>query len=304
MDCGGRHRGDGELASHHAQHHASPSDFVPSCLVVQHVEPERPYAIGDALAAAGVTVDLRRVFAGDPVPADASGFAGLVVMGGPMSARRDEGFPTRRAELDLLADAAGPRGAHPGGVSRGPAARPRRRGERCSRDRRSRGRLGSGRAHRRGRRRPPAGRPARSADRPALARRTPTTRRPVSVHLAASARYRGQAFRVGPRAWGLQFHLEVDDAAVAAFLDAFGRGRRQAGTTPEAIEAESPVGPGGPGAAPRPGPRPLRRPGAPARDRERERPGWLGSGYASAEQARVSGVLNLTTYVVSEATCP
>ncbi len=29
---------------------------MPSCLVVQHVEPEGPYAIGDALAAAGIDV--------------------------------------------------------------------------------------------------------------------------------------------------------------------------------------------------------------------------------------------------------
>ncbi len=42
-----------------------------------------------------------------------------------------------------------------------------------------------------------------------------------AVHLARSARYEQQAFRVGPNAWGLQFHLEVDAAAIAGFASAF-----------------------------------------------------------------------------------
>jgi hypothetical protein len=39
--------------------------------------------------------------------------------------------------------------------------------------------------------------------------------------LASSARYPNQAFRVGERAWGLQFHVEADEPAVAAYVDAF-----------------------------------------------------------------------------------
>jgi GMP synthase-like glutamine amidotransferase len=76
-----------------------------SCLVVQHVEPEGPYAIAEALEEAGVAVDVRRVFASAALPTDLSDVDGVVIMGGPMSASRDEGFPTRRAELALLVDA-------------------------------------------------------------------------------------------------------------------------------------------------------------------------------------------------------
>ncbi|HSP39116.1 MAG TPA: hypothetical protein VLR26_15340, partial [Frankiaceae bacterium] len=37
-----------------------------------------------------------------------------------------------------------------------------------------------------------------------------------ATHLATSARYQQQAFRIGARAYGLQFHVEVDgDAATA-----------------------------------------------------------------------------------------
>ncbi|MEV8394200.1 MULTISPECIES: methyltransferase domain-containing protein [unclassified Streptomyces] len=42
-----------------------------------------------------------------------------------------------------------------------------------------------------------------------------------AVALASCDRYPVQAFRVGAAAWGLQFHLEVDAAAVGAFARAF-----------------------------------------------------------------------------------
>jgi len=219
--------------------HANPFDSVPSCLVVQHVELERPYAIGDALGAAGVALDVRRVFAGEPLPPDAAGLAGVVVMGGPMSARADAGFPSRRAELDLLADAV--RRAVPTlGVCLGAQLLALAGG----------GRVLSGAAG------PEigwgpveltedahhdpllGGLPDRLA---VLHWHSDTFDLPAgSVHLAASARYRGQAFRVGARAWGLQFHLEVDERAVAAFLGAFGEDAVPAGTTPEAIASRSP----------------------------------------------------------------
>ena len=75
--------------------------MIAVCLVVQHVAPERPFTIESALRALGVRIDVRRVYAGDPIPDHASGLDGLVVMGGPMSAHRDEGFPTRMAEVYL-----------------------------------------------------------------------------------------------------------------------------------------------------------------------------------------------------------
>ena len=44
---------------------------------------------------------------------------------------------------------------------------------------------------------------------------------PDAEHLAHSDRYPNQAFRLGPVAWGLQFHLEVTLAAVEGFLREF-----------------------------------------------------------------------------------
>lgn len=213
-------------------------DSTPTCLVVQHVEPEHLYVLGDALADAGVAVDIRRTYAGEPLPTDVGGFAGLVVMGGPMSAHNDRGFPTRQAELDLLADAIA-REVPTLGVCLGAQLLAL---------------AGGGRVFP-GTNGPEVGwAPIEftelAAD-DALLSGLPDRLKvlhwhedtfefpPGGVPLAASSRYRAQAFRIGPRAWGLQFHLEVDDAAVAAFLDTFGQDVVNAGTSAEEIETES-----------------------------------------------------------------
>jgi GMP synthase (glutamine-hydrolysing) len=62
---------------------------------------------------------------------------------------------------------------------------------------------------------------------------------PGAALLAVSPCYRSQAFRCGARAWGLQFHLEIDRQAVAAFVAAFGAEARRAGVTAASIEADT-----------------------------------------------------------------
>jgi GMP synthase-like glutamine amidotransferase len=190
------------------------------CLVVQHVASESAFVIEDALVGAGVAVDTRRVFEGEPVPEDASEFGGLVVMGGPMSASSDDGFPTRTAELALLVDAldAGVPtlgvclGAQLIAVAAGSAAYPGEHGpeigwspvdltRECDDD-------------------------AIFADLPerltVLQWHGDTFDLPVRAQLLASnPTYPHQAFRVGDVAWGLQFHLEVTEPAVNGFLHAF-----------------------------------------------------------------------------------
>lgn len=209
-----------------------------SCLVIQHLEPEGPYVIGDALAEAGVAVDVRAVHTGAPLPPDLADVDGLVVMGGPMSAASDEGFASRRAELGLLADGLGRGlpvlgvclGAQLLAVAGGGTVYPGAAGPEI------------GWA--------PVALTAAAGDDPLLAG-LPTELTVLHWHgdtfdppagatvLASNARYRHQAFRLGARAWGLQFHLEVDRPAVAAFLDAFGADARDAGSDPESIQADS-----------------------------------------------------------------
>jgi GMP synthase-like glutamine amidotransferase len=213
---------------------------MPNCLVVQHIAPEPAFAIAEALVGAGVVIDTRRVFAGDLIPADASGLDGLVVMGGPMSAASDQDFPTRTAEIALIADAvrreaptlgvclgaqllavAGGGSVFPGPsgpeVGWGPVVLA---GE-CASDR--------------------------------LFAGLPTTLKVLhwhgdtfdlpegAVRLAGNSTYANQGFRLGPAAWGTQFHLEVTAAAVDGFLAAFGADAEQTDGGPGAIRAATPA---------------------------------------------------------------
>lgn len=212
---------------------------MPSCLVIQHVEPERPYAIGKALSECGVDLVVCRVFAHDPLPERLDHVAGLVVMGGPMSAASDDGFPTRAGEIDLLEQAL-ERGLPTLGVCLGAQLLAVAAGEGASGGTAGM-EVGWG--------------PVRlttHAGTDPLLHGLPGTLRVLHWHgdtftlpaagyrLASSRRYREQAFRVGERAWGFQFHLEVDRAAVVAFLDSFGLDALAAGTSPEVIWADTP----------------------------------------------------------------
>jgi len=211
---------------------------VPSCLVVQHVEPEGPYAIATALAKAGVGVDLCSLPTGRKLPPSLEGYAGLVVMGGPMSAVSDQGFLTRARELALLERAlelhlptlgvclgaqllAAAAGAQVYAGAEGPEV---------------------GWA--------PVWLTAEAASDPLFAG-LPTELCVLHWHgdtfdlpagaarLASSTLYPNQAFRAGSLAWGLQFHLEVDASAVRAFLAAFGDDAGALSTGARAIAEEA-----------------------------------------------------------------
>jgi len=208
------------------------------CLVVQHLEPEGPYLIADALDAAGVAVDTCAVFAGDVVPTDLTGYAALVVMGGPMSAAADEGFPSRRRELRLLQEAV-ERDIPTLGVCLGAQLLAV---------------AGGGGVHR-GTAGPEIGWMPVTLDGAAsgddLFRGVPSPvpvlhwhgdtfdLPPGAARLARSERYPNQAFRIGRRAWGLQFHLEVDEHAVEVFAGTFAADAAAAGVAPESIVAST-----------------------------------------------------------------
>lgn len=79
--------------------------MVAECLIVQHVAVEPPGLIGDAVAVAGVSARTVRVFAGEPVPTDASGFRSVVVMGGPMGVADVGRLSHLRDEMKLIESA-------------------------------------------------------------------------------------------------------------------------------------------------------------------------------------------------------
>ncbi len=188
-------------------------------LVVQHLEPEQPSLLGAALIDEGCEIDLVRVDLGQPLPSTIGGHDALVVLGGPMSAASDEGFPSRRDEIALLADALD-RGTPTLGVCLGAQLLAVAAGAGISAGPEAEIGWGPIRLH-----------DAATSD-PLFAGVGPdvevlhwhgeTFDLPAgSVLLAGSDRYAHQAVRVGDAAWGLQFHLEVDDAAVRRFVAAF-----------------------------------------------------------------------------------
>ncbi|MFJ8309572.1 MULTISPECIES: methyltransferase domain-containing protein [unclassified Streptomyces] len=213
-----------------------------SVVVVQHEPGEGPYAIATALESAGLRMRVCRVWAGDRVPTGLIGVEALVVMGGPMSAYSDQGFPTREAELALVRAALAADvpvlgvclGAQLLAVAAGGAARPG-----------SGAQIGWGGISLS----PPADADLLFAGLPEQLRvlhwHGDTMDLPDrAVLLASCDRYPVQAFRVNSSAWGLQFHLEVDSAAVDAFAAAFPEEAASAPglrhDTPESLAALAP----------------------------------------------------------------
>jgi GMP synthase-like glutamine amidotransferase len=190
-----------------------------TCVVLQHAPAEAAYAVGDALDAAGVALDVRRPYAGDTIPVSAAGLSGVVAMGGAMSAASDDGFPSRKAELALLRDALD-RGVPVLGVCLGAQLLAAAAGAAVFAGAAGL-ELGWG---------PVTLEDAAAGD--ALFGGLPSPLWVLNWHgdtfdlpapalrLASGARYRNQAFRLGDRAWGVQFHLEVDQSVVDAWIEA------------------------------------------------------------------------------------
>lgn len=194
--------------------------------------------IADALHERGARLRHVRADRGEPVPTSTDGLAGLVVMGGLQDAYSDEGFPSRQAELALLADAAR-RGVPTLGVclgaqllaeAAGGAAKP-----------------GHG---------PEVGwlpvELTEAAGHDPLFTGVPSPLTvlqwhfdtfdlpPEAVLLARSEQYPNQAFRVGERAWGLQLHVEVDESTVAQFLESTPQDAAHVAGGAAALLAETP----------------------------------------------------------------
>ncbi|MGI5460249.1 methyltransferase domain-containing protein [Streptomyces sp. CA-249302] len=198
--------------------------------IVEHAPQEGPYALGTALEAAGLPTRVCRTWAGDPVPETADDIVALVVMGGAMAAYED--FPGRTAELALLRaalDAEVPvlgicLGAQLLAIAAGGAAKPG-----------SGAQVGWGEV-----------RTVEAVHADPLFTAVPERLRVLHWHsdtmdlpagatlLASCDRYPVQAFRVGGSAWGIQFHLELDEEGVKAFAAAF---PEEAATEPGLVES-------------------------------------------------------------------
>ncbi len=210
----------------------------PTVLVVQHVTIEGPGRLETWLGEAGWRLDVRNVESGASLPRSLAGYGALVVLGGSMSVHDADRYPHLQqteellrlavaADLpvlgiclggQLLASALGGR-VEPNAVREiGP---------------------GTIRLTKEGRADPLfAGLPA---ELPVFQwhGETFSVLPPGGVLLAGSAACRHQAFRVGRRAYGLQFHFEVDEPMVCAWAEAYAEElRADRGLAPEELAAE------------------------------------------------------------------
>ncbi|HEX6873367.1 MAG TPA: type 1 glutamine amidotransferase, partial [Micromonosporaceae bacterium] len=59
------------------------------CLVIENDPTDDPRRLGEWLVEAGLTLEVCRPYQGDPVPADLTGYAALLVLGGDQHAYPD-----------------------------------------------------------------------------------------------------------------------------------------------------------------------------------------------------------------------
>ncbi len=206
-----------------------------SALVVTHTPSEGPGLIGDWLAEAGMELTVLAPWDGDEVPATAAGYDALVVMGGPQQAYDDTSAPWLRATKDLLASAVSERvpvlgiclGAQLLAEATGGVVEPGDNGPE----------IGA---------RLVGKRDIAGAD--PLVWDTPmswicvqwhwdavTELPPGATLLAGSPRYPHQMFRVGERAWGLQFHIETPAEMLRSWAQADAASLSELGLDPALV---------------------------------------------------------------------
>lgn len=208
-------------------------------LVLTNAEHEGPGLLAEWLPAEGLDLDVVALWRGEPVPSSLEGYRALVVMGGPQDAYDDasaawladlkallrlaveQRVPTLGVCLgaQLLATALGGQVA-PG--EQGPELGPRLVGKRDA-----------------------AGADPLLWDLPLSPLVVQwhwdavTALPPAATLLMAGTAYEHQAFRVGDRAWGLQFHVEADEALVRAWVDADGPDLAAQGVDVDALAARA-----------------------------------------------------------------
>jgi GMP synthase-like glutamine amidotransferase len=184
-----------------------------TALVVTHTATEGPGLLGTWLPEAGLALHEVRPWQGEALPTSLEGFSALVVMGGPQQAY-DDSLPWGPQVLALLREAVADGvpalgvclGAQLLAVACGGTVAPGEEGPE----------LGASLV---------AKRDVAGADpllwdlplSPVVVQwhwDAVTELPPGSTLLMSSPRYPHQAFRVGERAWGLQFHVECDAAMV------------------------------------------------------------------------------------------
>jgi GMP synthase (glutamine-hydrolysing) len=189
----------------------------PNWLAIQHVDFEGPGLIAELAAQRGLALEVCHVYRGEQLPAQEE-IAGLVVMGGPMGVADTVEHPQLLLERELIASLA--RSGRPVlGVCLGAQLLADALGARVYRGAADEVGLGAVSLTAAGREDPVLGAPG-LATLPVMHWHRDTFDLPAQASwLARSDRYPHQAFRMGERAYGLQFHVEVNRELADAWAD-------------------------------------------------------------------------------------
>jgi len=185
---------------------------TPGILLIQHADGEGPGALQPILEASGRPLTRVRAHRGERVPRSVGETAAIVILGGPMGVKDADRHPHLHDEIRLAEDALG-RGVPILAVCLGSQILAAAAGARVY----------PGPAQEigwfdvsltpEGRRDPILG--GLPAEGPMFHWHGDTFDLPAGAALLASSRlYAHQAFRAGPRAWGVQFHPEITEEMV------------------------------------------------------------------------------------------
>lgn len=193
----------------------------PGFVVVQHVASEGPGLLAAIAQQRALPLDIRRMDLGETLP-NASALAALVVLGGPMGVYQAADHPHLLAEQRLL-EAAVSHGIPVLGICLGAQLLAAALGAPVYQGPAPEIGFGEVKLTADGADDPLLG-PA-GASFPAFHWHADTFDLPPgAAHLAATRAYHHQAFRVGARAWGLQFHIELDKGLAKEWAAALPRG--------------------------------------------------------------------------------
>jgi GMP synthase-like glutamine amidotransferase len=202
-------------------------------LAIQNDPTDDLRLLGDWLTEAGLELSVLRPYAGEPLPETLAGFAALVVLGGEQNAYPSAGgepgapwFPAlegllRKAVRERVPTLAVCLGAQLLATAHGGLVEPAREGPEVGPTLVAKRDIAE---------RDPLWAPVPMAPDVLQWHLDEITELPLgAVLLAASPRYPYQAYRLGPCAWGTQFHIECDTAMFAGWaagggetLDALG----------------------------------------------------------------------------------
>ena len=188
-----------------------------SAIVLQHTPTEGPEQVGAIAMDRGMALDVRHVYRGDPVPADLASDEILIVMGGPMGVgdASDARWPFLAQEIALLERLVA-RDRPVLGICLGAQLLARAAGAAVYPA--SRREVGWAPVRFLGVDREPALRGIGAQEILLHWHGDTFDLPPGAVHLAATEICPHQAFRIGGRAYGLQFHCELPAETIALWV--------------------------------------------------------------------------------------